>query len=491
MMSRGQITVKIDDSGNLIRQKSARKSPYSKSEADMLNEIKEENSTIGFMTNKLDLFFETSLPEIIKDSVSNLPRSYLYGFGLFAQAVAFISFILFVYFSYEQEVTSSFISLDFTTGRCENVVKSVIGTFTGSDDGYWAGASEYQLANSKYNFEFYNLAQLSSEFELMMNEYSDDISNIGSIAKNQTLPENLLYWATYKKSISVDGNDQVLTFTGSPAAIFNTDKFLIALGSSDYRNCSLAASTYWQPTHRYYTYNAKVEMQWTVSDYKETTCYHISTPEQFNYDSNYDGDKLTLQLDFNSYSVATATNLGIVDIEHLSPSFDDTNLYYRGRNYTYNLYFDDRFTLMDRVYCLVNSSGTDTVSSNPFSTFCFMALGKYLAIPVFNSWGYYDSSYTTHRCECPVADDSYCNNLDLLVSFIYFPSEPNLDASWTNDNLIGTKLLDLALKVILITSIPLTCPLTYSLTITVYRIGLNAAGLECLQRTESERSRVS
>jgi len=446
---------------------------------------------LTFLWNKFDLIFEKSIPEIVKDAVGNLPRYYLYCFGFISQSIAIAIFISFIYANYIRMMNSTFISMDFTAGRCQSVLKAITGTYIGSMDGYWDGSSKYKLSNSIYKFEFSNLAQSSGDFQALMNEYSDDISNIGSIAKNQTLPENLLYWATYKKSISVDGNDQVLTFTGSPAAIFNTDKFLIALGSSDYRNCSIAASTYWQPTHRYYTYNAKVEMQWAVSDYKETTCYHISTPEQFNYDSDYDGDKLTLQLDFNSYSVATATNLGIVDIEHLSPSFDDTNLYYRGRNYTYNLYFDDRFTLMDRVYCLVNSSGTDTVSSNPFSTFCFMALGKYLAIPVFNSWGYYDSSYTTHRCECPVADDSYCNNLDLLVSFIYFPSEPNLDASWTNENLIGTKLLDLALKVILITSIPLTCPLTYSLTITVYRIGLNAAGLECLQRTESERSRVS
>ena len=443
---RSQITVKVDDSGNMIRQKSARKSPYSKSEVDMLNEIKEENSALGFMTNKLDLFFETSLPEIIKDSVSNLPRSYLYGFGLFAQAVALLSFVLFVYLSYNQEITSSFISLDDSTGRCGNVVKSVTGTFVGSDDGYWTGSSNYMLAKGIYKFEFYNLATLSTEFEELMNEYSSDLSHIGSIALNQTLPENLLYWATYKKSITVDGNDQKLSFAGSPAAIFNTDKFLIAMGSADYRNCSITDSTYWQPTHRYYTYNGKVEIQWAVSDYEQTPCYYISTPEQFGYESSYDGDKLSMLLDFNSYSVVAATNLGILGSDNLSPSFDDTYLYYRGVNYTFNLYFDDRFVLMDRIYCMTNYSGTDTTSSNPFTSFCFLSFGKYLAIPVLNSWGYFGSS-NNERCACPIAADSYCNNLDLLVTLIYFPAESNEDTSWTVDEIAGTKILDLALKV--------------------------------------------
>jgi len=500
VMKRSQITVKVDDSGNLIRQKSARKSPYSKSEADMLSEIKEENSAMGFMTNKLDLFFETSLPEIIKDSVSNLPRTYLYGFGLFSQAVALLSFVLFIYLSYIQEITSSFISLDDSTGRCENVVKSVTGTFTGSDDGYWAGSSSFKLAKEKYKFDFYNLAQVTSEFEALMGQYEDDISEVGSIALSQTLPENLLYWATYKKSIEVDGNDQVLAFTGSPAAIFNTDKFLIALASSDYRNCSIAASTYWQPTHRYYTYNAKLEMQWAVSDYEQTACYYITTPTEFNYDSNYDGDKLTIQLDFNSYSVATATNMGILDLDHLSPSFDDTYMYYRGVNYSVNVYFDDRFVLMDRILCLSNHSGVDTTSSNPFTSFCFTALGRNLVIPVFNSWGHY-GSYNTLRCACPVADDSYCNNLDLLVSFIYYPSEASLDTIWTSDDVAGKKILDLALKVIHYADLyiniltrkfdhSLNYFVAHSLSFIVFCSGFIPFSLECLKRAESERQRV-
>ena len=424
--SDGNIPYKVDDRGNLIKKRSYKSSALGKSLDDLQIEAEEKDSMVASMQEKTNRFFFLSIPETLQESVSNLPTVYIFSFGLLANLLFLGSFVFFTNYTYEANISSPFLAASKESGVCQDIGKEISGTFLFDSNGLWSGSKGFLSNEAIYRFDFINYAPNGTEsYSQFIDAYKTNfLDDISSLSVNQTLPINLLYWMKFRATITTGtGQKQVMRLTGSSGNVFDTKKYIIGLSSSavDMGQCASAI----KPSHAYYRSSSTIIFSWTESLYSDSCFGNVTASTQLGYESSFDGTLFSLAVDFETLMSVVAINWGgIIQLSEMTEVTNATVVTYRGFSYAASYFFDDTMPAMKAFLCLklLEASSYYSVRNN-FDSFCFVELGKYFAIPLFNHLGYShrDTSAMT-QCTCPTVDD-YCHKADLLVGALFYPNE--------------------------------------------------------------------
>jgi hypothetical protein len=146
--------------------------------------------------------------------------------------------------------------------------------------------------------------------------------------------------------------------------------------------------------------DGRVRVSWNYHDYiSRNICTRAIDPASINADllNRLNPDKFQLEFQIETLITAISVNTGILNIDQLSaaePYNPATAFLFRDKKYVFVPMFYDRFSLMDKVWCLfpVDQTGnyfipTEVEQANyPLPPVCLMKskVGKLYSIPLFS-----------------------------------------------------------------------------------------------------------
>eukprot|EP01041_Mallomonas_annulata_P007968 gene7968-16311_t len=373
---------------------------------------------------------------INKDRLSPYSAPIRRTLGLTAMAVALAAFACLFYFTYDTTRNAYFISLDPNSGSCEEVPKSITGTYGIDFLGYWQGNTLFNPSRARYIISLNNYQHDGSEYVNLMKTFKSVINSIGYASKSRVLTDNLLYWMSWSR-ISTDNNKILrLQFSGSIISVF--DRFSIQASlTTPTLNCNAI------PLCSYNSLSGELSIDYSYNEYS-SACSNISPAQNLGYIPNTNGDQFRLKLDMRSVMTALAVNKGIFKYENLVDIHLPMTEIFTYHSITYKMTnkIDDRYTGMTPIRCFENITEVPSNSLQP-SILCTVKIAAVYGYPFFIhkglagktlSNGVKISQYTPYPCNCTSSSgkETQCNTFDLMAGIIFTNPVSNATVQFRN-----------------------------------------------------------
>jgi len=359
---------------------------------------------------------------INKKKLSNYPRRIRM---IFAPILKFLVVALLVFlgwYNYTTARSGYFMSMEWDSGDCVQVGRSVSGEFGMDFQGHWEGSVGYNPSRTSYILTLNDFLHTEKDYPNVIRSNRDIIDKVSSGASQRSLTSNLLYWMSWYHEITEHGHVDSLRLSGSVISIF--DRFSVqAVLNHGHKYCKVV------PVGSYNVLNGVLDVVYSSSAYSsESSCTSISSAENLGYVKEADGDKFALRVDMRSSMTALAVNKGVLRYEHLV----DVHIS-KAEEFTYNSTYtyvvkhkiDSRYPAMKPIVCFKNITMIPLDSHMPHHI-CVEEIAAVYAYPFFihkglGGQGNY-SQYSPVPCNCSdgTGKESYCNTFDFLTGAVFF-----------------------------------------------------------------------
>lgn len=338
-------------------------------------------------------------------------------------------FVTIFYFTFKNGQNERFLSISSEDMICNEVLRPFTGEYLIDELGNWEGSVDFSYTLAIYSIDFSDFKGSLESFRELMDGAFDSIESVGIVSKHLTLAGNVMLWIGYQGSAEVLGKRQILRFTGSSSAVFDSVHRSFGIGDAQ-GSCSLVPQTSYDRGAN------KFRIEYSATDYlSDETCTRILNPFHVKYQPLFDLDAFRIDISVFSIVTATALNLGIIssyELENVKGTLSEIE--HNGVTYEYGSFYYRRFPGMDPIICVLRGDGDIA---------CAVSIGNLLyGFPVFNHFGSNVTDPTP--CSCPTSSDlqtaAYCNRFTFLPGLVFY--EWNALAS-SNDSL--TSLLNLML----------------------------------------------
>ena len=262
---------------------------------------------------------------------------------------------------------------------------SISNTFLASTSGAWEGQQGFQYTGALYSFQANYLSLTLDQYKNAMTQIVAFIDFIGNVTLHNNLGFNLiiLMARTIQVVDTETGNDQIISFTGAPASVFNRVNMFATFTRSPVSGDEHYASCGSQIEEIYFSQpSASYQIVYNAVNYTASGCNSIFNAPNFGV--NFQTQNFILTMDMNSFTVAYAYNVGLLNFDNLEVVANSGGglAYYIYDNVTYYYVqaFSDTFPDMDPIGCVVVSGAT-------FPLFCVLQIGSGLLLPIFNHRG--------------------------------------------------------------------------------------------------------
>jgi hypothetical protein len=335
--------------------------------------------------------------------------------------------------------------LDSSSGNCKTVPISVTASYYADVNGNWEGTPDFLYYQSLYSFHFSSFEVSSlSDYQLMMQVYSDSLNYYNQLAETQNLALNAVLWMSFIRFYSTQnpyttdfsttgrGNLQFLQLSGAPDVVFQARYSGLSLGSPK-GFCQIPAMVLYDEANA--LFKATIRMDVFLNS---TTCSAVTTPFIFQNQNGF-SSYFAIDLDVRSFSTALAVNLGYIQIQNLLVASGSVlKLKIKSAIYAVGQYFDIRYPRMSPIFCLYNT----TVLPKNYAqiiNLCLISTGSGLFLPIMNHMG--NSLRVPEYCDCKdpaVGRSSQCNKFYLMAGLIAFPT--NITSSFAGPDMVVTLL---------------------------------------------------
>eukprot|EP01038_Epipyxis_sp_PR26KG_P009688 gene9688-13041_t len=399
------------------------------------------------------------MPDNMVTFIEEMPFRWKWGFfGLYW--LAFI--VLMITFTAQQYVlgrTSTFITLDNTSGVCKDdpssttcceVPQSVTGSYLADSSGKWNTQTGFSYVNNIYQVTLLGLTFTNAQWKSVMNNIADQVKSIGNRGKSRDFSWNLVALSSFSAQNTDQGLLQFFS-SGSANIIFNKQYIGVAYASAKEQCQNVSSSVVYNSATSY------VSIDTELCD-NPGGCGNISpcpstiSSVAMGYDTSSSLSSMTIRLNMQAITTALAVNMRMTPLNHLVEIPNDNarvallnqmvklgQLTNDQANRT-SSYYDPNYAPVPPIYCISQNAPVFPTSYTwaPGLTSCFIRIGNILAYPVINSFGYTasgDVSPTEFPIQCLQsavqaggAAGFYCNQFDVVVSLIYYPVE-NLNST--------------------------------------------------------------
>lgn len=184
---------------------------------------------------------------ITLDSIRDLPDQAMLLWGLIFNVLLISLLLFFLINGYETNKNTTYLvpATNNDPGICDDVPRPLPnGAYLYDREGNWEGARNFDFAHAAYSIVFNNFIQGQELFTEFMTEINRIIQlEVSSGASSRTLPQNLLYWMSFRQSAPVLSEgieyNQYLRFTGDPRTIFATD-LIYGMIRNDQYDCDVS-----------------------------------------------------------------------------------------------------------------------------------------------------------------------------------------------------------------------------------------------------------
>ena len=276
------------------------------------------------------------------DVIKTMSTSKLVTFGLIAYGIVIGIFLYFAISGYIQARKEEYVSLDSSSGQCEEVVRTLTGTYYASSDGIWEGSVGYQYTNSIYRFSFQGMKTTDAQFKDTLNKLKkDQLVPVGAKQEQFNLAYNLLVWMHYSTQFTIGDSVQLFGMSGDPADVFGLDYVFGGIANNQFL-CDP------NPVISYDITISTMTMSYDAETYNsDTSCTSVASMEELGYKEQYDGSVFNIELDLVSLTSALAVNLNILSSVYLESVGDILEFgEYGGIAIGFQLFFDPRFVIM-------------------------------------------------------------------------------------------------------------------------------------------------
>lgn len=360
--------------------------------------------------------------------------------GVISYGIYWAAFIMFFRQTfYDQTENSPYVSTSYNKATCEKVPITVTTSYYLDFDGLWEGKNNFAFYASPFRFQFTEFqVDTQAEFQAMMENYKGTINRIGNYSATQPLAVNLVLWMSYiyyyyvpnpaNTSYAALGPDnlQYFEFTGDPSIVFKTAyRQAVASGYKGICNTSALSTSYSQANAQFRVYlkQSTYDTLLQGSDACVTALdRNIFSSSWGNLDTDYN-----YELDVRTFTTALAVNMGFVELStlgkaHAEPSY----ITYGDRSYIVNEYFDTRIRLMEPVLCITDiiwATHRQPATNLTMNDLCFIRYGNTIFLPVLNHIGTSLSTPTQCNCEDSSKTAAACNQLNLILTMLYYPTD--------------------------------------------------------------------
>jgi hypothetical protein len=312
-----------------------------------------------------------------------------------------------------------------------------------------------------YEVDFHFFNGNAQQFNDSMNAAYNALYERGEFCKDYNLAYNLIYWISYVFEYDIgndaNGNDYndlsfstnsdddnggiTLSLTGTARDVFNL-KDSHAQISGLYSHCNVTG-------YGIYDYaNALYTASYVYDSYIHAQCDILLNPQALGYNPKINDNVFSINLDVNSFSIAIAVNMGVLEVESLGliTSVAPLEVNFEGVVYYFVQVFDIRFSSMHPILCSINGSNVASylkkyagtaafsgysnvdINKNSYNRngtlneneLCFSLMGGIIGLPVLNHIG--SSHYSPSYCDCEssVGKTEPCQQFNLLASLIYY-----------------------------------------------------------------------
>ena len=282
-------------------------------------------------------FHPLGLKSLVSDNnvvdISILPSFWII-FSIFFKSLVILA--IFAYFFqdiYRKGITNAFVSLDKSSGVCEEIPQSLNGIYKADARGNWETSSDfmYQLNNFYVNLK--GLSYTQSRWSEIMKIIETEVIAMGTKTSTRDLAYNVVALASYaayynskESGLGLSTSEGNLFFYSSaePSILFSGYPSSVTW-TSDQGVCQNTYDTSSNPkkvnneiSYDKTTATVKIYTTWDTSYQTYTRpCSGIIYPQMLGT-PDPDNDEYTyLEIDMNSVSTALAVNMGIRKVTHL------------------------------------------------------------------------------------------------------------------------------------------------------------------------------
>ena len=138
-----------------------------------------------------------SMPDSTIVDYDDLPSPIKWSmFGFFYVGFVAVGIYFFIQ-NYESNLTTSFISLDNTSGICTQVPTDITGNFLADNKGNYDSSTNFQYQNSIYSLELIGLHFTDSQWKKAMTNVSKALTDVGKKGVQRDLAWNLVVWGSF------------------------------------------------------------------------------------------------------------------------------------------------------------------------------------------------------------------------------------------------------------------------------------------------------
>lgn len=186
-----------------------------KTMSKMNNKEEEKESFKEYISRILGNAFVDNLPF---QAIAELPKIYMYTFGMICQILILLCFVYFIVLVYRQGVEQKFMSLSTDSGDCNSIIKYVSGDYTADENGIWVGSDGYDYSRAIYEMDLVDSALTVEDYQQLMLNADNQLDFMGRQSKDFDLSFNLIIYISWQMTCTQD-TDYCHRFEGQAFAL--------------------------------------------------------------------------------------------------------------------------------------------------------------------------------------------------------------------------------------------------------------------------------
>ena len=346
----------------------------------------EDESLKEFLIRSMD---ETFIDNIPMEAIKDLPKFYMYLFGAFGEIFGLLVFTYFMYSVYEQGVQQQFISITPSSGNCNEIPKSVSGSYIADENGSWAGSSNFDPSEGIYVIGFTDAHLTFPEYEQSMQLAQTQMQLLSAGSVSQNLATNLLLYMSWQFVCDPTVHSFCKGFVGQSFAFTASSQYSLAVTYLDVTISNEKADCLALSVSSYDLANAVNTGSYDYATFMgNPTCNTSVVPQHMGYDSTLSGPSFSIGMDVRTMIDSVAVNSGMLDATGLN-AVGNTEVYefeHNGYNYTAGYYIDTWYAGLHPLFCAVNNDAVvDTTLG--VTEICMWLQGNLTGVPIFLHYG--------------------------------------------------------------------------------------------------------
>lgn len=263
------------------------------------DQVDGEMSFTEWFLYKLDILFVENIP---LESIKELQPIYMYIFGFISYILAMGCFAYFAYNGYKAARTKEYVAVDKAGGECQEIPKSVSGSWLASQSGLYEGEVEFAYPEAMYMLEFTSLSKTKKEYMALMDEYEDHLNVLAEQSYQNDLAANILLWVTWQVFKKEKTGMTRFQMNADPRSVFDNE-FTFGQMSTVDAECYVPSSV-----SSFDRANGVFTNTYSYSEFTSTPNCSGIDPVMFGYRERFFGDQFILEMDVNT--AITAIGVG-------------------------------------------------------------------------------------------------------------------------------------------------------------------------------------